>query len=134
MLSNRFSRLLKLSLTETATSVSVDLPLSPWGEAARAATPIREFGGFIACMIQHDVARKEVEAQKVAAEGLTPHKVRLLATLLKDAFEADLQEASARLQETLSDDDLGELHDIMRVDLNRFTLAQLDEIGMEGLG
>lgn len=101
-------------------------------EAARSATPIRNLGGLIAYMIQHDVAGKEVEAQKVAAEGLTPHKVRELATLLKDAFEADLREASARLQETLSDDDLGELHDIMRVELNRFTLAQLDKQGWKG--
>lgn len=101
-------------------------------EAARSATPIRNLGGLVAYMIQHDVAGKNVEAQKVDAKGLTAQKLRELAALLKNAFEADLREASGRLRATFSEDDLGELHDIMRVELNKLTLSQLDKQNWQG--
>lgn len=101
-------------------------------EAARSATPIRNLGGLIAYMVQHDVAGRNVEAQKVAAKGLTAQKVKELAALLKNVFETDLREASSRLRATLSEDELGELHDIMRVELNKFTLSQLDKQNWQG--
>ena len=103
-------------------------------EAARSAKPIRNLGGLIAYMIQGDVAGKETEAQTAASEGLTGKKVRELATLLKDAFETDLHEASIEIQKSLVEDELGDLHDIMRVDLNRFVLSQLDKAGWQGAG
>lgn len=103
-------------------------------EAARSATPIRNLGGLIAYMIQGDVAGKEVEAQAAAAEGLTGQRVRELAALIKDAFEADLREASIDIEADLTENEFGELHDIMRVDLNRFTVAQLDKAGWKGAG
>lgn len=101
-------------------------------EAARSATPIRNLGGLIAYMIQHDVAGKDAQTQKVDAKGLTAQKVRELAALLKNAFEADLQEASRHLLGALGDDDLGELHDIMRVELNKLTISQLDKQNWQG--
>ncbi len=101
-------------------------------EAARSTTPIRNLGGLIAYMIQHDVAGKNVEAQNVDAEGLTGQKLRGLATLLKDVFEANLREASTNLRAMFSDDELGELHDIMRVELNKFTVSQLDKQSWKG--
>ncbi len=101
-------------------------------EAARSNTPIRNLGGLIAYMIQHDVAGKSVEAQNVDTEGLIGQKLRELATLLKDAFEANLREASTNLRATFSEDELGELHDIMRVELNKFTVSQLDKQSWKG--
>lgn len=101
-------------------------------EAARSATPIRNLGGLVAYMIQHDVAGKNIAAQEVDAKGLTAQKLRELAALLKNTFEADLRETSRRLRATLSEDDLGELHDIMRVELNKFTLSQLDKQNWQG--
>lgn len=103
-------------------------------EAAQSKTPIRNLGGLIAYMIQGDVAGKETEKQAAENEGLTGRKIRELATLLKDAFEADLREASVTIQAELDEGELGELQDIMRVELNRFTLAQLDKAGWQGAG
>lgn len=101
-------------------------------EAASSAKPIRNLGGLIAYMIHHDVAGKDVETQRVDAKGLTARKLRELAALLKNAFETDLREASDRLRAELSEDDLGELLDIMRVELNKLTLSQLDKQSWQG--
>ena len=108
------------------------LALKKSREAARSATPIRNLGGLVAYMIQHDVTGKDAQAQKVDAKGLTAQKVRKLAALLKNAFEAALQEASRHLRGTLGDDGLGELHDIMRVELNKLTVSQLDKQSWQG--
>ena len=101
-------------------------------EAARSTAPIRNLGGLIAYMLKNDTADKTAVAQTAASEGLTPQKVRELATLLKDVFEAALREASEQLQTELSEDELGELHDIMRVELSKFTLTQLDKQNWQG--
>ena len=103
-------------------------------EAGKSATPIRNLGGLIAYMIQHDVASKATEVQRVDARGLTAEKLRELAVLLKEVFEVNLREASEGLGVLLSEDELGELHDIMRVELNKFTISQLDKQNWKGPG
>ncbi|CAN5766345.1 hypothetical protein BH24DEI2_BH24DEI2_19730 [soil metagenome] len=101
-------------------------------EAEQSTAPIRNLGGLITYMLEHDIASKDSAAQAAASEGLTPKKVSELAALLKEVFEAALREASEHLQAALSEDELGDLHDIMRVELSKFTLAQLDKQDWQG--
>lgn len=101
-------------------------------KAATSSNPVRNLGGLIAYMIENDIASKYEQAEEEEAHALSAQKLEQLAMLLKDGFEADLHKASGRLQAGMSEADLDELHDIMRVELRKFTLAELDKQNWQG--
>jgi plasmid replication initiation protein len=101
-------------------------------EAAATSSPVRNFGKLVDYMIQNDIAGTAEQAAEGGAQALSPHKLRQLATLLKDSFEVDLRGAGARVKAAMSEAELDDLHDIMRVEMGEFALAQLDRCGWQG--
>lgn len=101
-------------------------------EAANSSNPVRNLGGLIAYMIENDIASKYEQAEEEESHALSAQKLEQLAMLLKDGFEADFHKASGRLQAGMNEADLDELHDIMRVELGKFTLAELDKQNWQG--
>ncbi len=101
-------------------------------EAAISSNPIRNLGGLITYMIENDIAGKYAQVDEEELHTLSTQELHQLATLLKDGFEADLRRASGRLQAAMTEAELDELHDIMRVELGKYTLAELDKRNWRG--
>lgn len=101
-------------------------------EALTSSNPVRNLGGLIAYMIENDIASKYAQDDGGKPHTLSTQELHQLATLLKDSFKADLCRASGRLQAAMTEAELDELHDIMRVELGKYTLAELDRQNWQG--
>ena len=83
-------------------------------------------------MIENDIAGKHAQGDEGEPHIISTQELHQLATLLKDSFEADLHRASERVQAAMTETELDELHDIMRVELGTYTLAELDKQNWRG--
>lgn len=101
-------------------------------EAATSSNPVRNLGGLIAYMIENDIASKYAQGDEREPHTLSTQDLHQLATLLKDSFEADVRRASGRLQAAMTEAEMDELHDIMRVEFGKYTLAELDRQNWRG--
>ena len=101
---------------------------------SRSAKPIRNVGGLIAHLLKSGAAQESAAAKQDERrpKDLSAKEIDKLANQLRQAFDFARSEQSHAVWEALDEDDQGAVHDVMRVELNDFTLTQLDKQGWRG--